>query len=215
MTARAVAGIDEAWNAALPEASPAARQRVLSDVVARYAQEHRVYHGVAHLASVVGWVQRLGRHCTDPAATVLAAFFHDAVYEIGDAGNEAASAQLARGSLIELGLDAARVDRVAALVVVTADHVVPAGAELSADAAVLCDADLAILGESDAAYDRYVAAVRREYASVPDDLWRTGRRHVLDAFLQRNAIYATPPMAEERETAARRNLERERTMLVG
>ena len=79
-----------------------------------------------------------------------------------------------------------------------------------ADEAVLLDADLSILGAAPATYDRYVAAVREEYAHVDDAGWRAGRSGVLRGFLDRPQIYATASDAgprRERGTCA--NLERE------
>ncbi|MEJ7722033.1 MAG: hypothetical protein WKF58_17100 [Ilumatobacteraceae bacterium] len=57
------------------------------------------------------------------------------------------------------------------------------------DAMVLCDADLAVLGTSPKDYVAYTNGVRREYRHVDDDAWRTGRAHVLGAFLSRDSIY--------------------------
>ena len=83
----------------------------------------------------------------------------------------------------------------------TADH-----DAADVDAAVLIDADLAILGAEPAAYAAYVHGVRHEYHHVPDDLWVPGRSAVLRSFLDRPAIYLTPCMAADRESRARANL---------
>jgi predicted metal-dependent HD superfamily phosphohydrolase len=50
--------------------------------------------------------------------------------------------------------------------------------------------------------------VRREYGWVPDALWREGRGKVLQAFLERPAIYASPQFQASHEAAARANLTR-------
>ena len=73
-------------------------------------------------------------------------------------------------------------------------------------AAILFDADLAILGSSPAEYQAYVTGVRAEYAHVDDDTWRVGRPAVLHRFLDRPAIYVTPTMRAARERRARANL---------
>lgn len=135
-----------------------------------------------------------------------AAFFHDFVYEIGASNNEAASAAVARETLTGLGADPQAANRIAALIIATADHTLPSSGR--SDAAVLIDADLQVLAREPEEYARYVARVRREYESVPDDLWRIGRSHVLQSFLARPRIYVTARGAQL-ESAARRNLQRE------
>jgi predicted metal-dependent HD superfamily phosphohydrolase len=55
-------------------------------------------------------------------------------------------------------------------------------------------------------HDHYAAAIRREYAWLPEARYRTGRIAVLQQFLQRRFIYHTGPMRQEREEQARKNL---------
>ena len=73
--------------------------------------------------------------------------------------------------------------RVAALIMKTKTH--DAGDD--ADAQVLLDADLAILGASEPAYLDYAKKIRQEYAWVPEPEYRQGRRRVLESFLSRPA----------------------------
>lgn len=70
----------------------------------------------------------------------------------------------------------------------------------------MLDLDLAVLGAPRAIYDAYAAAIRREYAMVPDAAWRTGRAGVLDRFLDRPRLYQTGHFHERLESAARANL---------
>ncbi|CCA57354.1 hypothetical protein SVEN_4068, partial [Streptomyces venezuelae ATCC 10712] len=71
---------------------------------------------------------------------------------------------------------------VARLVRLTTSHD-PAPGDLNGE--TLCDADLAILATAPDTYQGYAAAVREEYAFVPDDAFREGRaavlRHLLDS----------------------------------
>jgi len=82
------------------------------------------------------------------------------------------------------------------------------------DAAVLLDADLAILGAEPAAYSAYVHGVRLEYHHVAPPQWVVGRAAVLRSFLDRPAIFATPHMAATREARARANLSAELATLA-
>ncbi|WP_052459722.1 DUF4031 domain-containing protein [Tessaracoccus massiliensis] len=69
------------------------------DLLTRWQDPHRHYHDVRHLAQVLTALEEL--QCTDPVV-VLAAWFHDAVYEGVASEDEEASARLAEESLSRL-----------------------------------------------------------------------------------------------------------------
>ncbi|MGV7705362.1 HD domain-containing protein, partial [Mycobacterium kansasii] len=87
----------------------------------------------------------------DREAVELAAWFHDAVYEIGRDDNEDRSAALARQLLAE----STDRDEVARLVLATKSHKVAAD---DVNAAVLSDADLSVLGAPALRYRQYADA---------------------------------------------------------
>lgn len=204
------AGLRHAWRDALRGICVGENDAALTDLLVRYREPHRHYHDVGHLRHVVAGVQTLHAECEQVAATLLAAFFHDAVYEIGASDNEAASARLAADTLRALGAEGDTTQMVTTLVLATADHQMPAGGP--GEAAVLIDADLAILASTQQAYSRYVEKVRLEYRDVPDDLWRDGRGAVIESFLRRERIYLTRP-GRAWERTARKNLTRELELL--
>ena len=182
---------------------------LFDSLIGRHREAHRHYHGVRHVTWVVRHVEELAaaEPVSDIAAVVVAAFFHDAVYDPQASDNEVASARLADRELAVLGWDEARRRRVATMVEATATHEAPAvdpGIEL--DTAVLLDADLAVLGSDPASYQAYVAGVRSEYAHVSADDWRTGRTQVLRSFLDRPVLFATPTARERWESRARANV---------
>ncbi|HYN97184.1 MAG TPA: metal-dependent phosphohydrolase, partial [Pilimelia sp.] len=83
------------------------------------------------------------------------------------------------------------------------------------DAALLCDADLAVLGAPPAAYRAYAEAVRREFAHVPDGAFRAGRAAVLRRLLALPRLYRLPRLHARYDEPARHNLRRELTALAG
>jgi predicted metal-dependent HD superfamily phosphohydrolase len=209
------------WDALLPGA-----RDVGVDLVERWHEPHRVYHGPEHLVHALDSLALLeGRPPGVPdgvaapgragggsgdapgsaSATQLALWFHDAVHD-GEAGrDEERSADLARARLAG-HLGTAAVDEVVRLVLVTTDHSPAAG---DGPGALVSDADLAILGSAPDRYARYVRQVRAEYASVPDDAFRTGRAAVLRGLLGGGALFRTPQGAERWEDQARDNLSAE------
>lgn len=187
------------WDALLGRLGVAAPE-VGRELLARWGEPHRRYHDLAHLRAVLGHVDELADHAADPDLVRLAAWYHDAVYK-GTPTDEEDSAQLATAELTGLGLDAAAVAEVARLVRLTAGHVTEPG---DTNGEVLCDADLAILASP--AYPEYAAAVRAEYAHVPDDAFRAGRAAVLRHLLDLHALYRTPQALAHWEAKARANL---------
>lgn len=168
-------------------------RRVLAD---RYADPPRAYHDLGHAAVVAERAAELG----GDRACLLAAWFHDAVHVPGAADNEERSARLV---LEVLGADDPDAARAAALVRMTAEHRPDPADE---QAAVLSDADLAVLGGDTAAYEEYRRRVRREYGQLDDEQWAAGRSAVLRDLLDRPRLFATAAGRDRWERKARRNL---------
>src|SRR3569833_2261734 len=134
-------------------------------------------------------------------AVRLAAWFHDAVYDPCSGDNEERSAELARAALA--ALNGKLSDEVVRLVLLTRDHRAATG---DRDGGLLCDADLAILASPPARYADYARAVRAEYAFVPPDAYRTGRRDVLQHLLDLPALFRVVPERDAWTARAHTNL---------
>ena len=166
-------------------------------------EAHRRYHTLAHLEAVLAVLDELHAPAAPPAASRAAAWYHDAVYDPRGAGNEAASAELARRRLGARGVAPGLVGQVAALVLATAGHEPPPGVP---GAAELLDADLAVLAADAPAYADYVAGVRAEYAHLDEAAFRRGRAAVLRSLVDRPALFRSPRGAARFEARARANL---------
>jgi predicted metal-dependent HD superfamily phosphohydrolase len=172
-------------------------------LLGRWAEPHRAYHDLAHLAEVLQRVDLLAAEADQPDVVRLAAWFHDAVYDPMAADNEERSAALAITTLRRLGLDEPLLADVARLVHLTVTHEV---ADDDHDGAVLCDADLAVLASDDLRYSSYTEGVRREYAHVDDAAFATGRARVLSTLLARPALFRTVHGRSAWEQRARANV---------
>jgi predicted metal-dependent HD superfamily phosphohydrolase len=206
----------DAWRVAVrrlggrPEPAAAAA----AELERRWAEPHRRYHTGAHLEAVLrdsAWLaDEVGLDAVDRAVLTLAACAHDVVYDAVPGEDERASADWARQQLTDCGVPRAAVERVAGLVLATVAH--DAAADDPA-AAVLLDADLAVLAGQPSDYARYAAAVRQEYAAVADADFRAGRARVLAALLERTPLFRTAPARQRWEEAARRNVAAELAVL--
>jgi predicted metal-dependent HD superfamily phosphohydrolase len=185
------------WQATLP-----GQERIAADLLARYAEPHRHYHTAAHLARVLRMIDDLADD-QDLFLVRLAAWFHDAVYAIppGQVPNEEASARLAVRQLSRAGLEQEELTEVARLVRLTASHV-PGSRDPEGE--LLCDADLAILAAPPHEYAEYAAAIRAEYAAVPEQVFVAGRLEILTT-LGEGELFHTPRGRALTE-AARANL---------
>jgi predicted metal-dependent HD superfamily phosphohydrolase len=91
---------------------------------------------------------------------------------------------------------------VTALILATRHH----AADADPEAGLLVDADLAILGATPPRFREYEPQIRAEYAHVPDDVFAYKRREILEDFLRRPALFATPAGRACYEAQARINL---------
>ncbi|MBZ0231986.1 MAG: hypothetical protein K8M05_06505 [Deltaproteobacteria bacterium] len=191
-----------------PFALPAACEAALR---AAYARPPRAYHTAAHVAEVVGEYERVADLVgwDHPRDAYWAVLCHDAVYEAGRPDNEVRSAALARrlaGAWLRgAGLD---LDRVEALIMLTARHGALDAGDLGRDAAHFVDCDMAILGAPPARFDAYDDAIAVEYAVVPRDAYRAGRRRFLAALLAAPRIFHSELFHARLDAAARENLAR-------
>lgn len=180
-------------------------------LLAQWTEPHRKYHTVDHLAAVLRHTDTLADHAEEPELVRLAAWFHDAVYRPDRSENEERSAAQAERALPEAGLSQEATAEVARLVRLTVTHD-PHEGDTNGEA--LCDADLAVLAGDAEEYAAYAAAVREEYAFVPDEAFRTGRAAVLRQLLSLPRLFRTPYGTKEWETPARENLTAELDLLT-
>ncbi|HEX5632777.1 MAG TPA: hypothetical protein VFX50_06090 [Gemmatimonadales bacterium] len=176
----------------------------LAEIERRYAEPGRHYHTLEHLDACLARLDEL-RACGErPDEAEMALWLHDLVWSARGTDDEGESARWAEQRLRAAGVAPDVSARVGALIRATRHDVPPH----SPDAAVVLDADLAILGADPDDFDRYEAQVRAEYAHVPDEAFRAGRARILRRFLERPSVYATAPMRAAREWAAHVNLGR-------
>jgi predicted metal-dependent HD superfamily phosphohydrolase len=176
------------------------------ELLAAYAEPSRGYHDTRHLTEVLERLFELSAAGAvfDPVPVLLAAWFHDAVYD-GERDAEERSAAWAEDALTPLAAPEL-VAEVARLVRLTETHS-PEPDDVNGHA--LSDADLGILAADRARYDDYVGAVRREYAHLPDEVFAAGRLAVLEALVDKQHLFHTDFAVLHWESRARENLERE------
>lgn len=199
----------------------AAHRDICEQLLEAYGEPGRGYHSIEHLQEVFERIDAIlageaagsagqgATHDIDLDAVLLAAWFHDAVYDT-EGNNEERSAALAERGLTNAEVPKELVDEVARLVRLTATHKVAAD---DLNGQVLCDADLGILAADEERYAEYTQGVRREYQHVSDEDFRRGRARILRDLLAAPSLFNTSFAKQHWEKRARANVEQELTEL--
>lgn len=192
---------DELWSR-LGCTPPSAEYYV--ELVDYYREAGRAYHNLLHLSACLRHFDTVAHAMMMPAEIELALWCHDVIYDPHRHDNEAASAAWAVDLLTAAQAAAPLLTRINELILLTRHDQPPP----DADAALLLDIDLAILGAAPPRFDEYERQIRQEYHWVAWPVYCTRRRTVLQAFLDRPTIYHSPLFQEQYESAARANLAR-------
>jgi len=168
-----------------------------------YDEPQRHYHNQQHIAECLWEFDQARSLARQPITVELALWFHDAVYDPKAGDNEEQSAALAKSCLREGGVSEALVETVSKLIMVTKHHEVNA----YADAGLMVDIDLSILGREAKRFFQYEAQIRAEYAWVPEAVFAAKRAEILQGFLGRHRIYVTEWFHKKYERQARENLD--------
>jgi predicted metal-dependent HD superfamily phosphohydrolase len=172
------------------------------ELIAAYTAPDRHYHNLHHIEDCVAALAAVQNiSAAEREILTEAIWWHDVVYDATRSDNEELSAQLA-----ERHLRTDLRDEVGRLVRLTRSHEVASDDRLGK---ILISIDLGILAAEPARYDAYAAAIRKEYAHVPDADYRAGRTRVLRQFAARAAIFPDPGFAAIHDLQARENLARE------
>lgn len=198
----------------IPDSDRAGREwhELGRDLIVRWNEPHRAYHDERHLEDVLLALDHLAtRGERLSPATLLAAWFHDAVYA-GRPSDERDSAGIAVNALTSFELSPALVAEVGDYIIAT----IPAR-DLPTPViplAHLLDADLSIFAASPSRYDEYSQSVRAEYAHVNAQDFAFGRASILSGYLDRPTIYRTSAAQHLWEQRARHNVANEITRLL-
>lgn len=178
---------------------------IYQNLLDAYGEKQRAYHTLKHIQDCLTQLDRT--HHTNIIETAI--WFHDAVYDPQAHDNEEQSAAWAVRTLQEGNVAPHIIRAVERLILITKHQQPPT----HPDECLLLDIDLSILGQSPATFDHYETLIRQEYAWVPETAYRAGRAKILNAFLNRAALYHTP-FFQPYEIQARENLTRSINKLV-
>lgn len=163
-----------------------------------YCTPGRAYHNLNHIGDCLRELDNHAVLAADRNALEFAIWYHDVVYDPHAPDNEERSAEIARSAL-----SATTIAPAVSQIILATKHAAPPD---PGDPQLMCDIDLCILGRSRETYASYARAIRAEYSWVPHEAYRVGRAEVLQRFIEREAIYVTPPLRDLYEVRARNNI---------
>jgi len=176
-------------------------EKFISKLWQEISDEHskitRAYHTLTHLKQIFQALEVL--EVTPLLA--FAIFYHDIIYYASNNDNEEQSALLAQKRLNKLNVPKELNKKVFQLIIETKTH--QASTE---ENSLFLDADLGILGATEATYTNYTQQVREEYAIYDDATYFRGRKKVLKMFLEKDRIYKSKHFHDKYEKQARVNI---------
>jgi predicted metal-dependent HD superfamily phosphohydrolase len=174
-----------------------------------YGEKHRHYHILEHIDFMIQKSVEHRNKLDDPDTVLFSIFYHDIVYEATRTDNEEKSATLANDRLTLINVSAEMNSKCGQQIMATKNHML----STDGDTNYLLDFDLAILGETPEQYNNYAKKIRKEYSFYPDGIYYSGRRKILQHFLDMEEIFKTEEFQTRYEQQARNNIMMELDMM--
>lgn len=171
----------------------------------------RYYHTLEHINNVIYELSHVNLNNYD--ATILAAFYHDVIYSVGDIkNNEYKSAMFAKFELMKF--DFPYVDEVFDMILATDyskkeykyEYLKSEEKELNKDTKYLIDADYSGLGSYNSVYNENTDNIRKEYARYSDEKFNIGRIKFLQKLLNKDSLFLTEYFYNKYEDVAVYNI---------
>ena len=180
----------------------AAPQGTFDELIEAYSSPDRFYHNLRHIEDCLAIFDQTKTLVLHPEEVEFAIWFHDAVHDPKRSDNEQKSAEWAEAVVKQSGGSTDSAERISYSIRATRHQQQMTGA----DAQLMVDVDLSILGREPDVFWQYEENIRKEYAWVPEELFRQRRMEVLNSFLERQHIYYHLQYREMFEEKARANL---------
>jgi predicted metal-dependent HD superfamily phosphohydrolase len=175
--------------------------RIHSLLLMTYGDLRRHYHGLGHIEQMLNLADEYRASIKHWDSFYFAVWFHDFIQQAkGD--NEGLSADIAAEFLMQLKVPVKVIEKCRKLIVATKDH----GYQSDSDTQLFIDIDLSILAADRALYKSYAYKCRKEY-SLPDFVYRFGRKRFLNGMLAREFIFSSGVFREQKEKIARKNIQ--------
>jgi predicted metal-dependent HD superfamily phosphohydrolase len=176
-------------------------KRILRLLLTTYGDVKRHYHGLSHIQQMMGLAEQYRDDIQQWHSFYFAIWFHDFIQQ-NSGDNEGMSAEIAAEFLAQLKVPEKIIEYCAKLILATKQH----DYQPDTDMQLFVDIDLSILAADRVLYKSYAYKCRKEY-SLPDFVYRFGRKRFLNGMLNREYIFSSDVFREQNEQPARENIQ--------
>jgi len=197
--------------------SPITIQKWTTLLLTTYTEPHRHYHTTTHVTTMLQHLEYSLPQINNPTAVTLAIIFHNWEYipHSPPRFNEEQSIVHFEFFAAELPLPSPLIQTVKKYILATISHKLDAEDGEDGDLRLFLDFDLEVLGRERGAYEIYREQIRKEYVNLRDEVYREGRKCVLERLLARDRLFFSERFYERFEKRARENLMWEIGILKG
>ena len=151
----------------------------IEDILERWREPHRKYHGISHLEDLISQIEAKRSEFSDSEYEMLliAALFHDAIYDPLSDMNEEESAQL----LLGLSDGSKEVMDICQIIIDTKTHI--SSTPISEK---FCAMDMDIVNRPIDALLEWEEGIRYEYSALSKDEYKLGRIRFLESIASKN-----------------------------
>ena len=171
-------------------------------ILSGYSEPQRHYHTLNHIKKCLDEFDSAKNLMDNPDLVEFAIWYHDIIYNPKAKDNEERSAELAYNICKDAKLSKEFGKSIKRLILTTKHDNIPK----EMDAKFLIDIDLSSLGGSTKEVDENEENIRREYFFSSEEIYKEGRRKILQKFLDRERIYLTNFFRDKYELKARKNI---------
>ena len=162
--------------------------KLWKEIQINYSDNTRHYHTFEHLKHIYEEFESLKIN----KSIEFAIFYHDIIYDVRKKTNEEKSALFAKKRLKQLHVPLKIIIEVIKLIEETNKYQTD-----SIEYSLFLDADLAILGSDEIAYEIYLQQIRKEFSIYDEKTYNKGRKSLLKKFLEKEKIYHTLHFSEK------------------
>jgi predicted metal-dependent HD superfamily phosphohydrolase len=180
-----------------------------NEIEKNYSNKNRHYHTLSHLENLLIQLSEVKKEIKNWDTILFSLFYHDAVYNVLKSNNEEKSAELAEKRMKQISVPLQLIEECKSQIIATKKH----NFDSNNDTNYFTDADLSVLGQSWEVYSEYFKNVRKEYRFYPNLIYNSGRKKVLNHFLNMDRIFKTEYFYYKFELQAKENLQRELEIL--
>ena len=176
---------------------------VFDQLIAMYSEQWRSYHNTEHIKASIGYFDLCKDHAEFGDAIEFSIWFHDCIYELGAADNEAKS----RDWFLEKTNDylVPALKQTADVLIMDTCHI---SVPKTADGKLIADIDLTSFGLPWDEYMQDSLAVQSEFPPRPADSVASGKRAFLNNLIKDGQIYYSDYYLENYEHKAQENVQR-------